>query len=156
MDINATLLGQAITFAILVWFTMRFVWPPLTQAMAERAKKIADGLAAAEKGRHDLELAENRAKAVLREGHQKAQEAVTYAQKRADEMVEEAKANARVEAERIIASAQDQIAQEIQQARESLQREVARLALAGAEQVLLREVDAVAHKAFLDKLAARL
>jgi F-type H+-transporting ATPase subunit b len=156
MDINATLLGQAITFAILVWFTMRFVWPPLTQAMAERTKKIADGLAAAEKGRHDLEVAENRAKAVLREGHQKAQEAVAYAQKRADEMVEEAKANARVEAERIIASAQDQIAQEIQQARDALQREVGRLALAGAEQVLLREVDAVAHKAFLDKLAARL
>jgi F-type H+-transporting ATPase subunit b len=156
MDINATLLGQAITFAILVWFTMRFVWPPLTQAMAERAKKIADGLAAAEKGRHDLELAESRAKAVLREGHQKGQEAVAHAQKRADEMVEEAKANARLEAERIIASAHDQIAQEIQQAREALQREVGRLALAGAEQVLLREVDAAAHKAFLDKLAARL
>lgn len=156
MDINATLLGQAITFAILVWFTMRFVWPPLTQAMEDRAKKIADGLAAAEKGRHDLELAENRAKVVLREGHQKGQEAVAHAQKRADEMVEEAKANARVEAERIIASAHDQIAQEIQQARESLQGEVARLALAGAEQVLMREVDAVAHKAFLDKLAVRL
>jgi F-type H+-transporting ATPase subunit b len=156
MDINATLLGQAITFAILVWFTMRFVWPPLTQAMADRAKKIADGLAAAEKGRHDLELAENRAKAILREGHQKAQEAIAHAQKRADEMVEEAKTNARLEAERIIASAQDQIAQEIQQAREALQREVGLLALAGAEQVLLREVDAVAHKAFLDKLAARL
>jgi len=156
MDINATLIGQAITFAILVWFTMRFVWPPLTQAMAERAQKIADGLAAGEKGRHDLELAEDRAKVLLREGHQKAQEAVAYAQKRADEMVEQAKADARLEAERIIASAQDQIAQETQQAREALQREVGRLALAGAEQVLLREVDAVAHKAFLDKLAARL
>ncbi len=156
MDINATLIGQAITFAILVWFTMRFVWPPLTQAMAERAKNIADGLAAGEKGRHDLELAEDRAKVLLREGHQKAQEALAYAQKRADEMVEEAKTNARLEAERIIASAQDQIALETQQAREALQREVGRLALAGAEQVLLREVDAVAHKAFLDKLAARL
>ncbi len=156
MDINATLLGQAITFAILVWFTMRFVWPPLTRAMADRQKKIADGLAAAEKGRHDLELAENRAKALLREGHQKGQEAVAYAQKRADEIVEEAKANARLEAERINASAHDQIAQETQQAREALQREVARLALAGAEQVLMREVDAVAHKAFLDKLAARI
>ncbi|MGQ0592457.1 MAG: F0F1 ATP synthase subunit B [Gammaproteobacteria bacterium] len=156
MDINATLIGQIITFAILVWFTMRFVWPPLTQAMEDRAKKIADGLSAAEKGRHDLELAEHRAKALLREGHQTAQEAVAHAQKRADEMVEEAKANARVEAERIIASAHDQIAQEIQQAREALQREVGRLALVGAEQVLMREVDAVAHKAFLDKLAARL
>ncbi len=156
MDINATLLGQAITFAILVWFTMRFVWPPLTQAMADRQKKIADGLAAAEKGRHDLELAENRAKALLREAHHKAQEAEANGRKRADEIIEEAKANARLEAERIIASAQDQIAQETQQAREALQREVARLALAGAEQVLMREVDAVAHKAFLDKLAARI
>jgi F-type H+-transporting ATPase subunit b len=132
------------------------VWPPLTKAMEDRAKTIADGLAAAEKGRHDLELAENRAKLLLREGHQKGQEAVTHAQKRADEMVEGAKAQARVEHERIIASAHDQIAQEIQQARESLQREVGRLALIGAEQVLMREVDAVTHKAFLDKLAARL
>jgi len=156
VDINATLFGQAITFAILVWFTMRFVWPPLMQAMEERAKRIADGLAAGEKGRHDLELAGTRAKAILCEGKQQAQEAITHAQKRADEIVEEAKANARMEGERIVAAARDQITQETQQAKEQLQREVARLALVGAEQVLMREVDANAHRDVLDKLAARL
>jgi len=156
VNINATLLGQAITFAILVWFTMRFVWPPLMGAMEERAKRIADGLAAADKGRHDLELAETRAKSILREGKQQAQENIMHAQKRADEIIEEAKANARTEGERIVAAARDQITQETQQAKEQLQREVARLALVGAEQVLMREVDANAHRDVLDKLAARL
>ncbi|CAN5704335.1 F0F1 ATP synthase subunit B [soil metagenome] len=156
MDINATLFGQAITFGILVWFTMRFVWPPLMQAMEERAKRIADGLADAEKGRHDLELAETRAKTILREGKQQAQENIVHAQKRADEIIEEAKANARTEGERIVADARAQITQETQQAKEQLQREVARLALVGAEQVLMREVDANAHRDVLDKLAARL
>lgn len=153
MNINATLLGQAITFAILVWFTMRFVWPPLIQAMEERAKRIADGLAAADKGRHDLELAESRAKQVLREGKHQAQEAIVHAQKRADDIIEEAKNNARIEAERIVTAARAQIAQEIQQAREQLQGEVAKLAIVGAERILMREVDAAAHHDIVQQLA---
>ncbi|MGH8582861.1 MAG: F0F1 ATP synthase subunit B [Gammaproteobacteria bacterium] len=156
MDINATLLGQAITFAILVWFTMRFVWPPLIKAMEERARHIADGLAAAEKGRHDLELAESRAKTLLREGKQHAQEAIAHAQKRADEIIEEAKAQARIEGGKIVAAAHAQGAQELRVARDALQKEVAQLALAGAEQVLMREVDAARHREVLDKLSARL
>ncbi len=156
MDINATLLGQAITFAILVWFTMRFVWPPLMKAMEERSQRIADGLAAAEKGQHDLELAESRAKTILREGKQQAQEAIAHAQKRADEIIAEAKAQAHLEGEKIVAAAHAQGAQELRLARDALQKEVAQLALIGAEQVLMREVDAVRHREVLDKLAARL
>lgn len=156
MDINATLLGQAITFAILVWFTMRFVWPPLTKAMEERVRRIAEGLAAAEKGQHDLELAESRAKTILREGKQQAQEAIAHGQKRSDEIIEEAKAQARIEGEKIVAAAHAQGAQEMQVARDALHKEVAQLALIGAEQVLMREVDAVRHREVLDKLSARL
>ncbi len=156
MNINATLLGQAITFAILVWFTMRFVWPPLIKAMEERAKRIADGLAAADKGRHDMELAEARAKQVLRDGKHQAQEAIAHAQKRADEIVEEAKSAARVEGERIVSAAKAQVDQEIQQAKEQLQHEVAKLAIVGAERILMREVDASAHRDILDQLAKQI
>jgi F-type H+-transporting ATPase subunit b len=145
-----------ITFAVLVWFTMKFVWPLLTNAMEERTTKIADGLAAAEKGKHELDLAESRAKTLLRDGKTHAAELVTHAQKRGDEIIEEAKQNARVEYEKIVAAAQLQIAQEIQQAKERLQQEVAQLAIAGAEQILMREVDAGAHKDILSKLSARL
>lgn len=156
MSINATLLGQIITFVVLIWFTMKFVWPLLTTAMDERAAKIADGLAAAEKGKHELELAESRAKTLLKEGKANAADLVTHASKRADEIIEEAKQAARGEQEKIVAAAQAQIAQEIQQAKERLQQEVARLAIAGAEQVLMREVDANAHKDLLTKLSAQL
>lgn len=156
MSINATLLGQMITFAVLVWFTMRFVWPLLMQAMAERQGKIADGLAAAEKGRHELDLAEGRAKDLLREGKQHAAEIVAHAQKRANEIVEEAKANARIEGERILESARSQITQDIQQAREKLKQEVGLLAVTAAQQILMREVDPAAHKEILQKLSAQL
>jgi F-type H+-transporting ATPase subunit b len=145
-----------ITFAVLVWFTMKFVWPMLTIAMDERATKIADGLAAAEKGKHELELAEERAKAVLREGKGQAAELVAHAQKRADELIEEAKQSARVEGEKIIAAAKAQVSQEVHQAKERLQQEVAKLAIAGAEQILMREVDVSAHKDILSKLSQKL
>jgi F-type H+-transporting ATPase subunit b len=145
-----------ITFAVLIWFTMKYVWPLLTTAMEERQTRIADGLAAAEKGKHELELAETRAKTLLKEGKQHAAEVVAHAQKRADEIVEEAKVNARVEAEKVVASAQAQIAQELQQTKEKLQGEVARLALIGAEQILMREITPEAHQEILGKLSARL
>jgi F-type H+-transporting ATPase subunit b len=156
VNINATLLGQMITFAVFVWFTMRFVWPLLMQAIEERQAKIADGLAAAEKGRHELELAEVRAKELLRERKQHAAEIVARAQKRANEIIEEAKISARTESERILGSARAQISQDLQEARDKLQREVGQLAIAAAEQILMREVDAEAHQDLVNKLSVQL
>jgi F-type H+-transporting ATPase subunit b len=156
VNINATLLGQMITFAVFVWFTMRFVWPLLMQAIEERQAKIADGLAAAEKGRHELELAEVRAKQLLRERKQQAAEIVAHAQKRANEIIEEAKISARTESERILGSARAQISQDLQEARDKLQREVGQLAIAAAEQILMREVDAEAHQEIVNKLSVQL
>jgi F-type H+-transporting ATPase subunit b len=156
VNINATLLGQMITFAVLVWFTMKYVWPLLIQAMEERQGKIAEGLAAGEKGKHELELAETKAKGLLKDGKQHAAEIVAHAQKRAEEIIEEAKGSARVEGERVLESARTQVAQEVQQAKDKLQQEVAKLALTGAEQILMREVDAKAHKEILGKLGSQL
>lgn len=156
MNINATLLGQMITFAVFVWFTMRFVWPLLMQAIEERQAKIADGLAAAEKGRHELELAEVRAKELLRERKQHAAEIVAHAQKRANEIIEEAKISARTESERILGSARAQISQDLQEARDKLKQEVGQLAIAAAEQILMREVDAETHQEILSKLSVQL
>jgi F-type H+-transporting ATPase subunit b len=156
VNINATLLGQMITFAVFVWFTMRFVWPLLMQAIEERQAKIADGLAAAEKGRHELELAEVRAKELLRERKQHAAEIVAHAQKRANEIIEEAKISARTESERILGSARAQISQDLQEARDKLQREIGQLAIAAAEQILMREVDAEAHQEIVNKLSVQM
>jgi F-type H+-transporting ATPase subunit b len=156
VNINATLLGQMITFAVFVWFTMRFVWPLLMQAIEERQAKIADGLAAAEKGRHELELAEVRAKELLCERKQQAAEIVAHAQKRANEIIEEAKISARTESERILGSARAQISQDLQEARDKLKQEVGQLAIAAAEQILMREVDAEAHQEIVNKLSVQL
>ena len=156
MNINLTLLGQAISFAIFVWFCVKYVWPPVLAALEERENRIADGLAAAEKGQQDLANAEIRIEEELQKGREKAQEYITQAQKRADEIVEQAKQAASEEGERLLASARSQIDQERNEARESLRGEVASLALAGAQQVLMREVDANAHRDVLDKLIAEL
>ena len=156
MNLNLTILGQAIAFAIFAWFCMRFVWPPIIEALAKRETRIADGLAAAEKAHRDLEEAEAKAAQMLQEGREKAQEYVAQAQKRGDELVEDAKVQAREEAERIVASARSQIDQERNQVREDLRREVAVLAVRGAEAILRREVDAKAHSESLEKLAAEL
>jgi F-type H+-transporting ATPase subunit b len=156
VNINATLLGQAITFAILIWFTMKFVWPPLMAAMAERAKTIADGLAAAERGKHDLELAEKRAAEILRQGKEKASEIIAASEKRATEIVEEAKANAKTEGDRILVAAKADIDQEVFRAKEQLRTQVTAVALAGAGKILGREIDAKAHNDLLDKLVAEI
>lgn len=156
MNMNLTLLGQAISFAIFVWFCLKYVWPPILKALEERETRIADGLAAAERGKHELELAEQRATEAMREGKDKAQDFINQAQKRADEIVEAAKEAAREEADRIKAAADAEIEQNRNQARDSLRGEVARLAVVGAEQVLLREIDESAHREVLDKLAASL
>lgn len=156
MNLNLTILGQSIAFAIFVWFCMRFVWPPIIEALAKREARIADGLAAAEKAQRDLEEAEARTAEMLQEGRDKAQEYIAQAQKRGDDMVAEAKEQARSEAERIVAAARAQIEQERNAAREELRGQVAVLAMRGAEQILLREVDAKAHSEALEKLAAEL
>jgi len=156
MNINFTLISQALSFAIFIWFTARFVWPPLMKAVEERQKKIADGLAAADQGQQQLSQAQNRAQDVLNGARQQSQEIVATAQKRADDMVEQARATAKAEGERQIAAAQAVIALEVQQAREALRTQVAALAMAGAEQVLMREIDSDRHREVLDKLGARL
>lgn len=156
MSINATLIGQMIVFALLVWFTMKFVWPPLTKALADRQQKIAEGLAQAERGQHEMELAQKRAAEVLKEARGKAGEILEQANKRGTEIVEEAKDTARKEGERLMASAQAQIEQERSQARAELQKQVVSLALAGAGKILGREVDAKAHNAMLEELAKQM
>jgi F-type H+-transporting ATPase subunit b len=156
MNINLTLLSQAVAFGIFVWFTARFVWPPLLRAIETRQKQIADGLAAAERGRHDLELAAKRTEEMLTETRQRTQEILTQADKRAGEIVEEAKVQAKAEANRIVAGAKAEIEQELFRARETLRTQVASLAVKGAEKILQREVDAKAHGDILERLAAQL
>lgn len=156
MNINATLLGQTIMFAMFVWFCMKFVWPPIMAALEARKKQIADGLAAAERGKHDLELAAHRSADILREAKEKAAEIIAQGDKRASEIVEAAKAQANVESERIVNAAKAEIEQEIFRAKEQLRTQVTAVALAGAGKILGREIDAKAHNDLLDKLVAEI
>ena len=156
MNINLTLIGQSITFALFVWFCYKFVWPPLVHALSERKKQIADGLAAAERGQHAHELAEKKATERLKEAKGQASEIITQAQKRAAEIVDEAKEDARTEADRIKAGADAEIEQEVNRAREHLRQEVVGLAISGAEKVLKREIDATAHASAINDLAQQL
>ena len=156
MNINLTLLGQAISFGIFVWFCVKFVWPPLINALEERASTIADGLAAGEKGQEKLMNAEKEVEKLLTEAKDNAQNFIMSAQKRADEIVEIAKADAREEAEKIRINAASEIEQEKNAAREELRREIAVLVLNGAETILMKEVDANAHQSYLDELTERL
>ena len=152
MNINLTLFAQALSFAILIWFTVKFVWPPLMAAIEARQKTIAEGLAAAERGKTDLELAAKRSAEVLREVKEKAAEIITLSEKRASEIIEEAKNQARAEGDRIIAGAKAEIGQEVFRAKEQLRTQVTAIALAGAGKILGREIDAKAHNDLLEKL----
>jgi len=156
MNINLTLIGQSITFVFFVWFCMKFVWPPIMAALDERRKKIADGLAAAERGVHEQELAEKRAAEVLHEAKLQAQEIIGQSQKRGSEIVEESKQHAREEGERLLIAARAEIEQEVNRAREELRGQVANLAIAGASKVLRREVDAAANEDLLKDLVSQL
>ena len=156
MNINLTLIAQLLAFAFFVWFTKRFIWPPVINALEQRKQQIADGLAAAERGVHEQELAERRAKDRLDEAKGKAADIIAQAQRRADEIVEGAKNDARSEGQRLLTAARAEIEQEIMQTREQLRGEVVKLSLVGAEQVLQREVNAAAHSESLHKLAAQL
>ncbi len=156
MNINATLIGQAISFFLFVVFCMKFVWPPILQALQERTAKIADGLAAAEHGKHEQELAEERAKELLREAKEQAAEIISRADKRGAEMVDEAKDEARAEGARLMTAAEAEIEQEVNRARQELRGQVVSIALAGAGKVLEREVDEAVHAELLNKLAAEI
>jgi len=156
MNINATLLGQTIMFAMFVWFCMKFVWPPIVAALDARKKQIADGLAAGERGKHDLELAAKRSAELLREAKEKAADIVALGDKRASEIVEEAKIQAQVEGARILATAKAEIDQEVFRAKEQLRTQVTSVALAGASKILGREIDAKAHNDLLEKLVVEI
>jgi len=154
VNITVTLLAQMIAFGLLIWFVNKVMWGPLSGIMEARQKRIADGLAAAEKGKHEEELAKKKAIEVIKEAKNQAADIVAQSQKRASEIVEEAKVMARTEGERIVTAANADIEREINQAREVLRTQVATIAVAGAEKVLKREIDAKSHDALLNDLAA--
>jgi F-type H+-transporting ATPase subunit b len=152
MNINMTLIGQSITFAFFVWFCMKFIWPPIVGALEARKKLIADGLAAADRGKNELELAAKRASETLHEAKIKAAEIIAQAEKRASQIVEESKIAAKDEGERMITAAKSEIEQESHRAREALRSDVAALVVAGAGKVLRREVNAQAHADLLEAI----
>ncbi len=156
MNINATLLGQAIAFALFVWFCMKYVWPPIIAALEERKEKIAEGLAAAERGAHEKELAEKQALATLKDAKHQASDILSQAQKRSSEIVEEAKNIAKDESNKIKQAAQSEIDMEINRAKEQLRQEVTQIALAGAAKILEKEIDASKHQEILDQLAEQI
>lgn len=156
MNITVTLFGQIAAFVLLIWFVNKVLWGPLSNMLAERQKRIADGLAAAEKGKHELELSEKRAKDVLHEAREQASEILAQSEKRANEIVEEAKQDARTEGGRIISAAQNEIEQEVNRAKEQLRGQVAGLAAAGAGKILEREIDRKAHDDLLKDLVSQI
>jgi F-type H+-transporting ATPase subunit b len=156
MNINLTLIVQAVTFALFIWFTVKVVWPFMLRAIETRQKTIADGLAAAEDGKRSLELASQRSDEEIRNARERAAELLSHAEKRAVQLVEEAKNAAKEEGNREKAAAKAEIEQEITRAREQLRDHVASLAVAGAEKILRREVDAKAHGEFLESLKRQL
>lgn len=156
MDLNATILGQSFAFFVFVLFCMKYVWPPITKALEERQKKIADGLEAATRAEHNLDMAQERAAELLKEAKANSAGIIDQANKRANQIVEEAKDKARDEGSRLIAGAQAEIEQQINRAREQLRAQVAGIAVAGAEKILESSVDEKAHGELLDKLAASL
>ena len=156
MNINLTLLAQAVSFAAFIWFTAKFVWPPLANAIEARQKEVAAGLAAAERGKQDLMQAAERTETLLRDARQQAQEILAQAERRASQLIEEAKSAAASEGARLVTGARAEIEQELARARETLRGQVAALAVAGAEQILRREVDRQAHAELLASVETRL
>jgi F-type H+-transporting ATPase subunit b len=156
VNINLTLIVQMLVFIVLIWFTMKFVWPMILGPMEERSKKIAMGLAAADKGEESLAQARDRAEAIVREARERATQIIDNAQHRANDLVEQAKGAASTEGQRLVAAAQQQIELETSHARESLRREVAKIAVQAASKLLQREIDPQAHADLLSKLATQI
>jgi len=151
-----TLIGQSIAMLVFVWFCMKFIWPPIMQAIEERQTQIADGLAAAERGQHSLEKAEAKAEEIIQEARQQASGILDQAHARANEIVAEGKADGVRERERQLAAARAELEQETNRAREELRGQVSAIAVASAEKILRREIDARAHEEILSKLSAEL
>ena len=156
MSFNLTLIAQAVAFALFIWFTIKFVWPPMLRAIEARQKQVADGLAAAEQGKKSLEVSSKQADRAIQEARVRAAEIIAQAEKRDAQMVEAAKVAAKAEGDREKAAAKADIQQEAQRAREQLREQVAALAVAGAEKILRREVDAKAHADLLDGIKKQL
>jgi F-type H+-transporting ATPase subunit b len=156
MNLNLSLVAQAITFAAFIWFTVKFVWPPMLRAIEARQKTIADGLAAAEQGKRSLETSSKQADEAIKEARSRAQEIIAQAEKRASQMIDEARNAAKEEGNREKAAAKAEIEQEVTRAREQLRDRVASLAVAGAEKILRREVDAKAHGELLESIKRQL
>jgi F-type H+-transporting ATPase subunit b len=156
MNINLTLLGQTIGMIVFVWLTMRYIWPPVMNAIEKRRQEIADGIAAGEKGQRELADARHGSEAIMQEARQKAAQVVDLAHKRSSELVGEAKHVAAAEGQRIVAAGHAEVTNEQTRARDGLRREVAALAVSGAARLLGREVDAKTHATLLDELAVEL
>ena len=156
MDINATLLGQALVFGVLIWFTVKFIWPPMMKAIEDRQQKIAEGLAAADRSQKDLAQAQDKVSEALKDARTKANEIIEQAHARANQIIDQAKNDAVGEANRQKALAEAEIAAAANRAKEDLRKQVSALAVSGAEKLLRREIDANAHKALIDDLAAQL
>lgn len=156
MNLNLTMIAQALAFILFIVFVMKVVWPPLLRAIEARQKHIADGLAEAERGRSSLNEAQKQTEVLLREARARAQEIVVAAEKAASQRIEESKSQAKSEGERLVAAAKSSIDQEVQSAKQQLREQVAALAVAGAEKILRREVDAKAHADMLNQLKAQL
>lgn len=156
MDINLTLLGQAIAMLVFVWFCMKYVWPPIMQIIEDRQRQIADGLAAADKGARSFDEAQVRIATLVEEARGQARTIIDQAQTRANDIVDEARTGADQERERIIQAGKADIDQQINRARDELRTQVAAIAVAGAEKILAREIDARAHQDLLDKLVAQI
>jgi F-type H+-transporting ATPase subunit b len=156
VGINVTLLGQMGTFLVFIWFTMKFVWPPIVKALEERRERIAEGLAAAERGQKALENADAQVAERLKEARQQATQIIEQAERRGAELVEEAKQNAEAAGERILSQGRAELELEVSRAREALRGEVAAIAVSGARQLLEKEIDAGAHRELLDRLAGQL
>ncbi|WP_404415690.1 F0F1 ATP synthase subunit B [Marinospirillum sp.] len=156
MNMNLTILGQSIAFALFVWFCMKYVWPPIAEAMRERQKKIAEGLDSASRAQRDLELAQEKASQTLREAKDQSAQILEQANKRATLLIEEAKEQAKTEGERLVEAAKGEISQEVNRAKDELRDQMSNLILEGAEKILESSVDEKAHSELVDKLAKQL
>lgn len=156
MNINLTLFGQMISFAVFVWFTMKFIWPPIVKAVQERKAKIAEGLAAAERGHHEQELGQKRALEIMRQAKSEAADVVAQAQKRAAEIIDEARVDARAEGERLLVAARAEVDHERNKVREELRERLAGLVVGAAEKILQKEIKAEDHRSLLDGFAKQI
>ena len=156
MNINATLIGQAIVFLVLIWFSWKFIWPPLMKAVEDRQKRIADGLAAAERGQKELQQSHGEAAGIVNEAREKALKIVDQANRRSNEIIDEARATAITEGQRLVGDARQEVQLEQARARDALRKDVAQLAVAGASRLLEREIDPKAHADLIEKLATEI